>query len=219
MYHIQDFIYFLTSKEKPIAMKTTIILILVFVHSLTLKAQPGVVAMPETMILYRGYDNKIVPVIPEGEQLILDVENATALPDSFEVNGNVYNGYILRPGGANTVSLKLKGRSSDGFIHDHGTFKYRVKAMPQPELMNDEISKRSGCRITLILRDSPLEVSYNVTGGHIATSAGEFIFFSGSVIPASSIAKMELGKEVVVVVNYTSNGGPSSLTAALKVVP
>lgn len=201
-------------------MKTTIILILVFVHSLSLKAQPGVVAMPETMILYRGYDNKIVPVIPEGEQLILDVENATAIPDSFEVNGNVYNGYILRPGGANTVSLKLNGKSSDGLIYDHGTFIYKVIAMPQPELLNDGISKSTGCRINLILRNSPLYVSYNVTGGAIA-AAGELIFFSGSVIPASSIAKMELGQEVDVVVNYnnSSSGAASTLTASLKVVP
>lgn len=200
-------------------MKTTIILILVFVHSFSLKAQTGVVAMPETMILYRGYDNKIVPIIPEDEQLILEVENATALPDSFEVDGNVYNGYILRPGGSNMVSLKLKGKSSDGLIHDHGTFNYKVKAMPQPELLNDGISKMAGCRIALVLRGSPLNVSYNVTGGYIATPAGEHIFFSGSVIPASTVAKMELGQEVAVVVNYTSPAGACSLTATLKVVP
>ena len=59
-------------------MKVILISIFTVVSSMSLFAQSGAIALPEMSILYRGWNNKIVPIIPCNEELILELDGATA---------------------------------------------------------------------------------------------------------------------------------------------
>lgn len=55
-------------------MKTIIFSFFSVIFTSGLYAQQGVIAQPEIAFMYRGYQNKIVPMIPSNEEIILEVE-------------------------------------------------------------------------------------------------------------------------------------------------
>ena len=46
-------------------------------------AQNGVISQPEMTIMYRGYNNRIVPMLPNNEQIILELEGGSATATSW----------------------------------------------------------------------------------------------------------------------------------------
>jgi hypothetical protein len=97
----------------------------------------------------------------------------------------------------------MNGLDEKGNIVSTSIQTFYVKAFPAAQLQNDKISKTSGMRASVGLGpDCPFTgVSFEVIGGSLTTETEE-LKFTGSVIPASYLAKMKIGKKVVVNVNY-----------------
>jgi hypothetical protein len=176
-------------------------------------AQVGNISQPEMQIVYRGYDNKIIPNIPCGQQLDLIVEGATVQQASWtDGQGQTQVGYNLRVNAtARNVVVKMNGLDEKGNILSTSIQTFHVKAFPAAQLQNDRISKSSGMRASVGLGpDCPFTgVSFEVLGGSLITE-NEELTFSGSVIPASYLTKVKTGKKIVVNVNYIRHGSGGS---------
>lgn len=176
-------------------------------------AQTANISQPEMQIVYRGYDNKIIPNIPCGQQLDLIVEGGTLQKASWtDAQGQSQVGYNLRVNGmARNVVVKMNGLDEKGNVVSTSIQTFHVKAFPAAQLQNDRISKTSGMRASVGLGpDCPFTgVSFEVIGGSLLTE-NEELTFSGSVIPASYIAKVKTGKKIVVNVNYIRQGSAST---------
>lgn len=182
------------------------------------KAQ-GSISLPEMAVLYRGYDNKVVPVVAGAVSSSISVAGGSSRAASWSEDGISYKGYIVTPGAANSVSITLSGKDKDGKSKSYGTFKYKVKSFPKPEILDPTIKKSSGARVTLILKDSPLKASFNVLGGEITIGNDAPISFSGGVIPASAVAKAKAGTKVAAVIRYNGTGGANTMLTVLTVKP
>jgi hypothetical protein len=186
-------------------MKNFILISILAACNTIANAQTANISQPEMQIVYRGYDNKIIPNIPCGQQLDLIVEGATVQKASWtDSQGQTQVGYNLRVNGtASNVVVKMNGLDEKGNIVSTSIQTFYVKAFPATQLQNDKISKTSGMRASVGLGpDCPFTgVSFEVIGGSLTTETEE-LKFTGSVIPASYLAKMKIGKKVVVNVNY-----------------
>jgi hypothetical protein len=182
------------------------------------KAQ-GSISLPEMAVLYRGYDNKVVPVVAGAVSSSISVAGGSSRVASWSEDGMSYKGYIVTPGAGNSVSITLTGKDKDGKSKSYGTFKYKVKSFPKPEILDPTIKKSSGARVTLILKDSPLKANFNVLGGEITIGNETPISFSGGVIPASAVAKAKAGAKVAAVIRYNGTGGPNTMLTVLTVKP
>lgn len=189
-------------------------------------AQSANIAQPEMQIVYRGYDNKIIPNIPCGQQLDLIVEGATVQKASWtDGQGQTQVGYYLRVNGtARNVVVKMNGLDEKGNIASTSIQTFHVKAFPAAQLQNDQISKTTGMRASVSLGpDCPYTgVSFEVIGGSLITE-NEELTFSGPVIPASYLAKVKIGKKIVVNVSYIRHGsagtGVMTCSSVVEVVP
>lgn len=182
------------------------------------KAQ-GSISLPEMAVLYRGYDNKVVPVVAGAVSSSISVAGGSSRAATWSEDGMSYKGYIVTPGAGNSVSITLTGKDKDGKSKSYGTFKYKVKSFPKPEILDPTIKKSSGARVTLILKDSPLKANFNVLGGEITIGNETPISFSGGVIPASAVAKAKAGAKVAAVIRYNGTGGPNTMLTVLTVKP
>lgn len=186
-------------------------------------AQVGNISQPELQVLYRGYDNKIIPNIPCGQQLDLDADGATLQKTSWtDGQGQTQIGYNVRVNNsANMVAITINGLNEKGDTLSSSTQYFQVKAFPTAQLLNDRVSKTSGMRVSVVLgSDSPFKVSFEVLSGSI-TIGDEELKFSGSVVPASLLKKAQVDQNVIVSVNYKRNGNSEVRTtsAVVKVVP
>ena len=182
------------------------------------KAQ-GSIALPEMAVLYRNYDNKVVPVVAGEVSSSISVAGGSSRKSSWTDEGVKYDGYLVTPGNATSVTITLSGKDKDGKSKSYGTYKYKVKSFPKPEILDAKISKSSGARIALGLKDSPLKANFNIIGGEITIGNDQPIKFSGSVIPASAVQKAKAGAKVVVDISYTGTGGKNSMQGVLTVKP
>jgi gliding motility-associated protein GldM len=182
------------------------------------KAQ-GSISLPEMAVLYRNYDNKVVPVIAGAVSSDIIVNGGSKRSATWSDDGTTYSGFIVTPGAGTSISMTLMGKDKDGKSKSYGTYKYRVKPFPKPEVLDATIKKSSGARVTLILKDSPLKANFNVTGGEITIGNDPPISFSGSIIPAAAVAKAKAGIKVAAVIKYNGTGGASNLEAVFTVKP
>ena len=182
------------------------------------KAQ-GSISLPEMAVLYRGYDNKVVPVVAGAVSSDIQVSGGSKRAATWNDEGVNYSGYIVTTGAGTSLSITLTGKDKDGKSKSYGTFKYRVKPFPKPQVLDATIKKSSGARVTLVLKDSPLKANFNVTGGEITIGNDPPISFNGSVIPAAAVAKAKAGIKVAAVIKYNGTGGASNLEAVFTVKP
>ena len=207
-------------------MKNYLLISILVACNTIVNAQTANIAQPEMQIVYRGYDNKIIPNIPCGQQLDLIVEGATVQKASWtDSQGQTQEGYYLRVNGsARNVVVKMNGLDEKGNIASTSIQNFHVKAFPAAQLQNDQISKTTGMRASVSLGpDCPFTgVSFEVIGGSLITE-NEELTFSGSVIPASYLAKVKTGKKIVVNVNYRSTSPIdtviSTCSSVVEVVP
>lgn len=204
-------------------MKALSFSIYTILFSTSLFAQSGAIALPEMSILYKGWNNKIVPMIPCNEELILELDGASATAAEWtDSDGNTFKGYhvnVTSP--SKYVTIRVKGKSENGTIQNHGSFRYRVKPFPTAQLQGTTISKTVGYKAIVSLGpDSPFTgVSFNVLGGSIVMGNDEYNFV-GDRIPASLIENIQPGKRVAINVTYKRDGGnPSIASGVLMVVP
>ena len=199
-------------------MKTTVLIFLSIFFSTGIYAQYGVIAQPEFNVLFMGYDNLIIPKIPSNEEIILDIDGATAVKAS---RPGEENGYYIRPNSSKSVSIKLSGKDKKGTIKEYGNFNYMVKEFPLAELQTLEISKVAGAKLKVGMdASSPLTANFHITGGEIILE-NESINFNGDVISPTLIEKAKTGTNVKIKVNYNRVGNEqisSTITYFLKVV-
>ncbi|MEN9700576.1 MAG: hypothetical protein RLZZ301_1774, partial [Bacteroidota bacterium] len=187
------------------------------------KAQ-GSISLPEMSVLYKGWNNKVVPVVAGAVSSSISVSGGTATKASWtDGDGNKYEGYYVNiTGPAKFVTISLSGKDKDGKSKSFGTFKYKVKPFPKAQLQGTTISKTTGFKAVVSLGpDSPFTgVGFTVIGGSVIMGNDE-INFTGDRVPASAIAKMKAGKRVAIDVTYkrTGGGGPEIASGVLKVVP
>jgi hypothetical protein len=178
-------------------MKTIILSFFSIIFSTGIYAQYGVIAQPEYSIMYRGYPNKMVPMISSDETAELSVSGGTCTRSTWTVNDVTYNGYLVNPTGKQ-VTITLTGKSKNGKVKNYGTFNYVVKPFPQASLENVIVSKSTGANLTVGLgADCPIGVRFEVLGGSI-TIGDEQFNFSGNVVPPSILEKAEIGKSIAI---------------------
>jgi hypothetical protein len=188
-------------------------------------AQNGVLSQPEMAIMYMGYNNKIVPMLPNNEQIILELEGGSATATTWtDALGSSFKGYYIKPSTSQYVTIHLKGKTEKGIINDRGTFIYKVKAFPAPMLEQTSISKSSGMSAVISLgADSPFTgISYSIIGGTLTIDGKDPIKFNGHQIPSSLLNDAAIGSNVLVELSYKSTGqssGTYMISSALKVVP
>lgn len=204
-------------------MKKLYISLLAIFSSLQIFAQNATISLPEMAVLYRGYDNKIVPVVGCNEQIeLVCSEGATISKSTWSESGKQVNGYIVKVGNQNIITISLFGVSSNGTKTDYGTYNYRVKAFPKPELMTTTISKTTGLHAVLTLgTESPFTgVSFSILGGELLVGNETPFAFTGDVVPASALEKAKPGQKVSMVLRYNSNSGvANTITTMLVVMP
>lgn len=186
------------------------------------KAQ-GSISLPEMSVLYKGWNNKVVPVVAGAVSSSISVDGGTATKASWtDADGNKYDGYYVNvTGTAKFVNITLNGKDKDGKTKSFGKFKYKVKPFPKAQLQGTTISKTTGFKAVVSLGpDSPFTgVSFTVIGGSVIMGNDE-IPFTGDRVPAAAIAKMKAGKRVAIDVTYKRTGGsPEIASGVLKVVP
>jgi ribosomal 50S subunit-associated protein YjgA (DUF615 family) len=186
------------------------------------KAQ-GSISLPEMSVLYKGWNNKVVPVVAGAVSSSISVEGGTATKASWtDADGNKYDGYYVNVTGASKfVTIGLNGKDKDGKSKSFGKFKYKVKPFPKAQLQGTTISKTTGFKAVVSLgADSPFTgVTFQVIGGSVILG-NEEITFSGDRVPAAAIAKIKAGKRVAIDVTYKRTGGsPEIASGVLKVTP
>mgnify|MGYP000102789583 FL=1 len=186
------------------------------------KAQ-GSISLPEMSVLYKGWNNKVVPVVAGAVSSSITVEGGTATKASWtDADGNRYEGYYVNvTGSSKFVTIGLNGKDKDGKSKSFGKFKYKVKPFPKAQLQGTTISKTTGFKAVVSLgADSPFTgVTFQVIGGSVILG-NEEITFSGDRVPAAAIAKIKAGKRVAIDVTYKRTGGsPEIASGVLKVTP
>jgi hypothetical protein len=199
-------------------MKSIILSFFSILFSTGIHAQYGVIGQPEMNVLYLGYDNLIIPIIPSNEVINLDLDGAIAVKAS---RPREENGFYVRPFSSKDVSITLSTENENGEFKNYGTFKYIVKDFPLAELQSLEISKVHSVRLRVGMGpDSPLMANFHITGGEIIIE-NESIIFKGDVISPTLIEKAKTGTNVKIKVNYIRIGNeqfPNTITSFLKVV-
>jgi hypothetical protein len=176
----------------------------------------GALEMPEYQVLYRGYDNKIIPSASGVVTSDISVSGCGKQP--FTVNGK--KGYILKPGpGVKSVSVSLSGKDSKGKSISFGSWTYSVKPFPNPEIKTSSVSKGSGAKITVGLpADSPLKPpAFQVMAVEVlGVDNGQC---SGGNIPGNIVAKLKAGKSIGINVTVKNplTGSTVIIPGALKV--
>jgi hypothetical protein len=198
-------------------MKTILFSFFSILFSTGIYAQYAVIAQPEYSIMYRGYDNFIVPMISSNEIASVNVSGGTCQQTTRTVNGIQHIGYIVRPStGVSFVTLTLSGKSKNGTVKNYGTFQYNVKMFPAPRLENNTISKTTGAKLAVGLgADCPLYASYEIIGGKL-TIGDEDIPFSGNIVPVSALEKAKTDANIAVSLNYKRTGSEDPSTSIIQ---
>ena len=184
----------------------------------------GSISLPEMSVLYKGWNNKVVPVVAGMVSSDITVNGGTKTKASWtDADGNKYNGfYVNITGPSKFVTITLTGKDKDGKSKGFGTFKYKVKPFPSAQLQGTTISKTTGFKAVVSLGpDSPFTgVGFTVMGGEISIG-NETIPFSGDRVPSSVVAKIKAGKKIAIDVTYkrTGTATPAIASGVLKVVP
>jgi len=184
----------------------------------------GSISLPEMSVLYKGWNNKVVPVVAGMVSSDITVNGGTKTKSSWtDSDGNKYNGfYVNITGPSKFVTITLTGKDKDGKSKSFGTFKYKVKPFPNAQLQGTTISKTTGFKAVVSLGpDSPFTgVGFTVMGGEISIG-NETIPFSGDRVPSSVVAKIKAGKKIAIDVTYkrTGTATPAIASGVLKVVP
>ena len=176
----------------------------------------GSLEMPEYRVLYRGYDNKIVPAASGVVSCELGVTGCTKVQTT--INGS--KGYILKPGnGVKSVTVTLTGKDAKGKSLPFGKWEYKVKPFPKPVVKSSTISKTTGVKIMVGLsEDSPLiPPAFQVLNVEVIGFDGPV--FPGVNVPGTPVAKIKVGKTVAVNVTVKNplTGGIDIITHPLKV--
>jgi hypothetical protein len=171
-------------------------------------AKGGSIELPEMKVLYRDYNNILVPTATGAV--------STSITGASR-SGN-YEGkpaFTLRPSSLGTVSVSLTGKDASGNTLSFGSYTYKVKDMPNADVVVTAVSKSMGGAVMVgtpngVILDklSFTLVDWSISGGGSGT---------GNRIPASAVANFKLGQQITVFVN-SRNSLTGKVSKATRVV-
>lgn len=183
----------------------------------------GVVALPEMRVLYRGYDN-----IVEGTASGFPADRVTLSGSGCSISKKG-NAYVAKVGaGIREATISVNGRKDDGGSVNLGSFKFKVKSLPTPNLYLGGIengqspglsSVKAQTRVSCRYDESvPLtNVNFSIVSGTVTVDGimKKGRISSGGTLDsdAQSILRQSARKQVTILVNYRGPDGVSKKTA------
>ncbi|MCG8574955.1 MAG: hypothetical protein MI810_08740 [Flavobacteriales bacterium] len=186
----------------------------------------GVVALPEMRVLYRGYDN-----IVEGTASGFPADRVTLSGSGCSISSKGNNQYVARVGsGVRTAKISVSGKKDDGSSVQLGSFDFKVKALPTPNLYLGGIKNGQTPGLSSVKAQSKVSCRYDET---VPLTGVTFKIQSGTVMVdglkkkgkvlaggtldgnAKSILKQSKGKQVTILVNYKGPDGIGKKTACV----
>jgi hypothetical protein len=177
--------------------------------SVMVAPKSGSLELPEFNVLYRQYDNIVIPSASGSIDQNLSAPGCTVSRTTY--NGR--KGFKVRPNAGQNVKIGLTGKDREGKSINYGSWDYKIKSQPDPSITTKKIS-RSGGSIDVALIGSPLNVTYTILSVKCEDYSG-----SGKIIPASALAKVRIGKNVAVIALVKNNktGGQIPVPGVLTV--
>lgn len=177
----------------------------------------GVVALPEMRVLYRGYDN-----IVEGTASGFPPDRVTLSGSGCTITKRGAQ-YVATVGsGTREATISVNGKKTDGGSVNLGSFKFKVKSLPSPDVYLGGIttgqtpglsSVRAQTRLSCRYDESiPLtNVSFSITGGSVSVDGimrkGKVLSGGGLDANATQVLAQSAGKQVTITVNYRGPDG------------
>ena len=147
-----------------------------------------VVEQPEYPILYRGYNNFIIPEATGAENNRISAEGTTVTPTTFQGE----KGYFVKIGtGVRSVSIIHEAKINGEWVLFDTSF-YAVRPFPKPEIYQQTISKLSGAKFSCGLpMNAPIRHSFEVLGVNIQDQN-----YTGGTIPGTAVKSIKVGNHV-----------------------
>ena len=183
----------------------------------------GVVALPEMRVLYRGYDN-----IVEGTASGFPADRVTLSGSGCSISKKGQQ-YVAKVGaGVREATISVNGRKEDGGSVNLGSFKFKVKALPTPNLYLGGISNGQNPGLSSVKAQGRVSCRYDDS---VPLTNVKFSIISGTVTVdgvmrkgkinsggsldgnAKKILAQSKGKQVTILVNYRGPDGVSKRTA------
>jgi hypothetical protein len=189
------------------------LLVLSLILQLDLLNAQVVIQQPELNILYRGYDNLLIPEAEGAEENKISAVGAVVTPTTYKGR----NGFLVRPQVTKEVSILHEAKINGEWKSFDTTF-YKVKPFPIPWIMNQHISKSSGANIRAGYPEgTPIENNFEVVSMNLYL-IGE-IAIVGSVIPPELVKTIELGKTIggTATIRNITTGSETQVGFTLKI--
>lgn len=193
-------------------MKKLLLFTLIFSFNF-IKAQVSVVVQqPELRILYRDYNNLIIPSAEGAEDNRISAVGAIITPTTY--NGK--KGFFVKPQ-TKTVSL-IHEAKINGNWQRFDTVLYKVKKFPSPLIWNESISKTTGTIMNCgYSNDVPIIHNFEILG--LTLNIGEGVAIDGNVIHPELLKKIKPGKMIggTASVKNITTGSENQITFSLKI--
>ena len=146
--------------------------------------QAGALEMPEYMILYRGYPNKVIGVGSGVVSYTLNGKTPTMVNNRPQ--------FIINPSTKGKTILTLMGTTKDGKQVQLAQNTYEVKDLPRPSILTKIYSRSAGALIELSPTD-PIKVPWSIVS--VEVIEGDDPIFTGNRIPRD-LTKKKAGKKL-----------------------
>jgi len=194
------------------------IICLAFLSFNLLANAQGAISFPEFAILYSGYQNKIEIGCSGMETCEISLTGGTATKSSWtDQFGITHSGYIVSvKSGVSKVSITLSGINFKGQRVIVGTYQYKVKPFPKPEVTTTTISKTSAGLIVKLYvgSNSPFTgILYTVNSVKI-----DDVIYQDGIVPSSAVANYKVGDLFPIEVSFSRNGQENEIISSILTV-
>lgn len=193
-------------------MKKLLLFTLIFSFNF-IKAQVSVVVQqPEVRVLYRDFNNLIIPSAEGAEDNRISAVGAIITPTTY--NGK--KGFFVKPQ-TKTVSL-IHEAKINGNWQRFDTVLYKVKKFPSPLILNESISKTTGAILNCgYSNDVPIIHNFEILG--LTLNIGEGVAIDGNVIHPELMKKIKPGKMIggTASVKNITTGSENQISFSLKI--
>lgn len=192
-------------------LKSIAVLFTLFIAT-SLNAQNVTVTQPETNVVYRGYENRILVNIPDCtsetvNDVVLHCSNCTLS------KVNKPGGYILKPGMGRKCVVTINSEE-DGVRTAIDSIEYRVSNLPDPVLYwgasksGVKASKSSRLLMAKYPPEIPHKASFKITKWTIVHDGETVVGLGGNLSAASEIIKsLESGEQLCITATVVGPDG------------
>jgi len=170
-------------------------------------AKGGSIELPEMKVLYRNYNNILVPTATGAVSTSISGASATKYEGK--------NAFIIKPGAETSKTVNLTGKDASGNTLSFGSYTYKVKSMPNADVVVTAISKSMGGAVMVGTPNGVIldKLSFTLVGWQISGGGSG----TGNRIPASAVANFKLGQQITVFVK-SKNSLTGEIANATRVV-